>query len=217
MKYTLIERLPGCQAVYKMRDQRSVYPGQWLSSGKDKFPVINSNNQETHFIAAEGSLLPTEFEISGEPLSLAYENKPLLLLADNQAIPLLFFLINQLRLQWGEKQLRSSIYQILLGTNSVFPFRPVPSRFLIADFPAGTIASSQLLEDLALPARLASANDSPGCFIGTLPMMLKQLKFDAFLETAPLVVAMGSSDLLQTTKKLFNEQLTKQFLIAFEN
>ena len=91
MKYTLIERLPGCQAVYKISDQRPVYAGQWLSSGKDKFPVINSNNQETHFIAAEGSLLPTEFEISGEPLSLAYENKPLLLLADNQAIPLLFF------------------------------------------------------------------------------------------------------------------------------
>ena len=87
----------------------------------------------------------------------------------------------------------------------------------MADTPTGTIASSQLLEDLALPARLASLCDLPGCFPGSLSEMLIQLNFDIFKTNDLSIVAIGSNDLLSTTKKLFADQLNKQFFIKFEN
>ena len=71
------------------------------------------------------------------------------------------------------------------------------------------------LEDLALPARLASTSDSPGCFTGSLASMLQQVNFDVFLDQKTSIVAIGSEELLTTTKKLFTGVTNKQFYISF--
>jgi len=216
MTPTFIQQLPGDQVLYSIDDERNILPGQWLTNGNNCYPIFYSSEKVTHFIANETEMFSEEFCISGTALDLPDDGSSLLLLADNQATPIIFFLLNHLRNQCGEKQLRKRIYRILLGSDRAFPFRPVPSRFLMTDIPTGTIASSQLLEDLSLPARLASSNDLPGCFPGTLPEMLKQLNFDAFKANGLSIVAIGSSDLLSTTKKLFADQLNKQFLVKFE-
>jgi len=217
MKAKLIERLPTGLALYQISDNRVLLPGQWLSANKQQFPIFQCSDQLIQFVAPENSSLPDNFEISGAPIKIPENNNPLLLLADNDAIPLLFFLINYLRQKWGEKQLQNRILLILMGTESAFPFLPIPSQILIPDIPVGTIASSQYLEDLSLPARLASTNFSPGCFKGSLSEMMKQLKFDDFIAMKPIVITFGTKDLLDTTKKLFDKQPIKQLLVEFEN
>ena len=217
MAATLLEQLPGDQALYSINDERTILPGQWLSNDEQCYPIFHSSEKITQFVADQSEILPESFNVSGEPLRLPNEDSSLLLLADNQASPLIFFLLNHLRLQWGEKLLRKRVYQILLGSDQAFPFLPIPSRFLIPGIPTGTIASSQLLEDLALPARLASPNDLPGCFPGSLSQLLNQITFGNFKNSELSIVAIGSDDLLATTKKLFAELANKQFLIKFGN
>jgi hypothetical protein len=216
MKPILVEKLPANKALYKVVLDKNILPGQWLSAGHEHFPVFKSSNQETLFLADENVQLPSKFIISGEAIVLPDENRKLLLLADGRANLLLLFLINHLRVQWGDSKLRNRLHLILMGSRSVFPFQLVPSSFLLPDIPAGVIANAQLLEDLELPARLACTCDLPGCYSGTLSKMLRHLNFKKFLESESLIVAIGSKDLLATTKKLFNEQATKQFLINFD-
>ena len=215
MKLTLIERLPGDRALYQINCDETILPGQWLSADNNRFPVFQCADRKIQFVSPERPTLSEKFVISGEPIILPDNDNQLLLLADEEAIPLLFFLIHHLRHQWGEKKLADRVYQILLGTESFFPFTPVPSNFLMPDIPTGIIASSQLLEDFGLPARLASANELPGCFSGSLSTMLNQLNFDTYLQNKTSVIAIGSRDLLDTTKKLFDRRATKQFLIKY--
>ena len=120
--------------------------------------------------------------------------------------------MNHLKEQWGLKILRQRISQILVGTRTAFPFQPVPSRFMITAMPVDTIASSQLFEDLGLPARLASERGAAGCFDGSLCSLLEQLE-DGFIKPETLVVAFGTNELLTTIKKLLEGKTNKQFLI----
>ena len=215
MKATLIERLPGNQAMYQISYNKPVLPGQWLAADNRRFAVFKCSDHQVQFISPESTSVPNTFEVTGEPLVLPDEDKPLLLMADEKAIPLLFYLIHYLRRHWGDKKTVRRIHQVILGAERFFPFKPVPSSFLIPNMPEGVIATSQLLEDLGLPARLACVNYLPGCYTGSLPEMLDQLNLTTFKVNEISVVAIGSSELLETTKKLFDERAIKQFLIEF--
>ncbi|MCP3673911.1 MAG: hypothetical protein GY829_05515, partial [Gammaproteobacteria bacterium] len=135
MNPTLIEQLPDNQALYSINDEKDILPGQWLSNGNSCYPVFYSSETVTHFVANKTALFADEFFVSGTALQVPDDDSPLLLLADNQATPIMFFLLNHLRNQWGEKQLRNRVYKILLGSDRAFPFHPVPSRFLMTDIP----------------------------------------------------------------------------------
>lgn len=214
---TLLEKLPNGLCLYKIPFDKPFYPGQWLSSENRHYTVFNHIDSELLVIAPENKPPSSDLQVSGVPLHIDDENKPLLLLADGLAIPLLLFLVNSLRNQWGIKKLRSRIALILLGTKANFPFLPVPSRFILSGFPADSIASSQLLEDLELPARLASQADLPGCFSGSLGSLLTTLNLDDLIKENTTIVTFGSNQLLAITKKLFTDSTCKLFSVHFEH
>jgi len=55
---------------------------------------------------------------------------------------------------------------VLMGSEIPFPFPSRPSRILLPDIPAGVIAAMPLLDDWAIPSRLASGAGFAGCFDG---------------------------------------------------
>ncbi|MFL6619326.1 MAG: dihydroorotate dehydrogenase electron transfer subunit, partial [Povalibacter sp.] len=57
---------------------------------------------------------------------------------------------------------------VLLGSSTVFPFRPRPSTILVPGIPDGVIACMPMLDEWGVPSRLASSQDLPGCFDGSV-------------------------------------------------
>lgn len=216
MSAILCEKLAAGQALYKIPYTKKIYPGQWISAGNNQYSVFRYSNNELYFIAPRNSSFADEFHRCGEPLFLPDEDKPLILLSDNQAIPLMFFLIHHLLNSWGHKKLRSRVSLILMGVKTDFLFTPVPSVFLLSGFPASTIASAPLLEDWELPARLASCAELPGCYPGSLVSLLMNLDFSDFNKQNSVVVAIGSSRLLQVTKQRFSGDSVKHYLVKFD-
>jgi dihydroorotate dehydrogenase electron transfer subunit len=93
---------------------------------------------------------------------------------------------------------------VLLGSDTLFPFRPRPSVIVVPGIPAGVIACMPLLEEWGIASRLASTADLPGCFEGTVTDLA-----DAWLSSlAPTDLAQvemfscGPTSLLETTATL---------------
>jgi hypothetical protein len=212
---TLIERLPGDQGLFSLDFDETICSGQWLYGDGINYPVYHYANHQAQVIAPLDHKFSRKYQLKGQPIDIANEDRKILLLAENKGIASLLFLMNQLKEQWGLNTLRQRISLILVGTRIAFPFQPVPSRFMITAMPVDTIASSQLFEDLGLPARLASETGAAGCFDGSLCSLLKQLE-DNFIEPETLVVAFGTNELLTTIKKLLDGKTNKQFLINLE-
>ena len=208
----LIEKLPANQGLFSLDFDETICPGQWLYGDGINYPVYHYANHKAQIIAPLNQKFARKYQLKGQPLNIANEDRKILLLAENNGISSLLFLMNQLKQQWGLKILRQRISQILVGTRTTFPFQPVPSRFMITAMPVDTIASSQLFEDLGLPARLASETGAAGCFDGSLCSLLEQLE-ENFIEPETLVVAFGTNKLLTTIKKLLEGKTNKQFLI----
>jgi len=83
-----------------------------------------------------------------------------LLLGGGVGMPPMIFLAAQL------KQDSDSQTLVLLGSEVPFPFTQKPSQIMIPGIPEGVIGTMPLLEDLGIPARLASLQGYPGCFEG---------------------------------------------------
>ena len=83
-----------------------------------------------------------------------------LLLGGGVGIPPMVFLADRLR--------KDSHWQplVLMGSEVPFPFNARPSRFMVPGMPEGIIAAMPLLEDWAVPSRLASLQGYPGCYEG---------------------------------------------------
>ncbi|PCJ49609.1 MAG: hypothetical protein COA74_05505 [Gammaproteobacteria bacterium] len=212
----LVEELPGRQGLFSINTEQVIAPGQWLESEGIKYPIFHYKNEQAQFLAPLKHPLPNRFQLAGQPIELPDDDTKILLLAENQAIPLVLFLIIQLQQLWGKKKLQQRMSKILLASKNEFPFFPVPSRFMIPRMPVGTIASTQLLEDLALPARLASGSGAAGCFDGSLSSLLEEIYGNDYLESNTLVVAIGTNQLSESIKKLLGKNTTKQLFIHFE-
>ncbi|MBL8250700.1 MAG: dihydroorotate dehydrogenase electron transfer subunit [Candidatus Competibacter sp.] len=108
---------------------------------------------------------PREVAVSGpfgEAFDLAAATPRALLLADGDGIAPSVFLARALR----DRQPRTKAFA-LFELAPPLPFRPPPSRIMTPGLPAGVIAALPLLEDWAIPSRLACpAGDVPGCFEG---------------------------------------------------
>ena len=88
---------------------------------------------------------------------------------------------------------------VLMGSEIPFPFRARPSTLLIPGMPAGVIACMPLLEDWAVPSRLASLAGFPGCYEGYVTSLaeawLETLDADAREEVA--IYACGPTPMLK--------------------
>ena len=216
MTNKFIEQLPGEQSLYSVAINKPILPGQWLSSNQQHFPVLYSKQHEAQIITPNNSVIPENLTISGQPLIIPDDGKKLLLFADNKAVPMMFYLIRYLRDHWGMKKLSAVIELILMGTDNDYPFKIVPSTFLLSGMPEASIASAQLLEDWHLPARLATLNYSPGCYTGSVVQFIKQINFQQYLINENRIVVMGTSQLNNVAYKLFNKDNCTHSFLTYE-
>jgi len=63
---------------------------------------------------------------------------------------------------------------VLLGAKASLPGRICPSRFLVTSVPEAAIAGLAALESQGVPARIALAEEHPGCFEGDAVDLLRQ-------------------------------------------
>ncbi len=171
-------------------------PGQCLSmdDGSRLWPMrdVRAGQLEALSVGAmpPGSALCA---IAGEPLDPP--EGEILLLAEGLGLAPLIQLCERLR---GHQQSLLTAYE----TGDMLPFRPRPSRFMVEGLPAGVIAAIPLLEDWAIPSRLASPAGLPGCFEGRLDEML------ADLFALATVVAFGEPTFLDRIRSCRPEALT---------
>ncbi|MDH5300893.1 MAG: hypothetical protein OEW58_05970 [Gammaproteobacteria bacterium] len=57
---------------------------------------------------------------------------------------------------------------VLLQLSAATPFSLRPSQFMVQGLPPGVIAAAPLLEDWGIASRIASEDDLPGCFSGSV-------------------------------------------------
>lgn len=99
----------------------------------------------------------------GEPFDLLAATPRALLLADNDGLAEIVFLARTLR----DRHPRVKPFALFELTPPL-PFRPQPSKMVVAGLPAGVIGALPLLEDWAIPSRIACPTDEqPGCLTGT--------------------------------------------------
>ena len=216
MSAILLEKLPNNLALYKIAMEEIPQTGQWLTANDKNFALFNYVDGHAQFIASENECFPEKLILTGDILNIEDDESSLLMFADSRAVPLLFFIINQLKTQWGIKRLRAKTSIILMGGDNSFPFIPIPSQIMIPGFSDEIIASSQLLEDFSMPARLACLKSSPGCYDGTLDNMLDEINFHRLIDEDSTILCFGSNSLVQKAKKLFSASCNKQFYVNFE-
>ncbi|MGH8304349.1 MAG: dihydroorotate dehydrogenase electron transfer subunit, partial [Steroidobacteraceae bacterium] len=122
-----------------------------------------------------------------------------LLIGGGVGIPPMVFLAERLRAAGAAwKPL------VLMGSEIPFPFRTRPSTLIVPGMPAGTIACMPLLEEWAVPSRLASRSDFPGCFSGFVTELADA--WLASLSAAELheleIFACGPTAMLEASAKL---------------
>ncbi len=92
-----------------------------------------------------------------------HENHPRpLLISENQGLAATVFLASKLRLN------KNCWPFIIMDSETTFPFRAMPSQFMIPGIPDGITAAMPLLEDWNIPSRLTSSQNLPGCFDGSI-------------------------------------------------
>ncbi len=92
--------------------------------------------------------------------------RPLLIMASNQAIATALYLSQQLR--------KSFQIQVLLHSDTDFPFIVKPAHFIWPGAPAEAIGAATLLEDWQIPNRLCHTPFRPGCYEGSLEEFLTE-------------------------------------------
>ncbi|NIR59819.1 MAG: dihydroorotate dehydrogenase electron transfer subunit [Gammaproteobacteria bacterium] len=97
----------------------------------------------------------------GHPFALDPQRPRALLVGGGVGIPPMVFLAETMRRQRGGWD-----PLVLMGSEVPFPFKPRPSKFVVAGMPPGAIAAMPLMEDWGIPSRLASAQGFPGCHEG---------------------------------------------------
>lgn len=88
---------------------------------------------------------------------------PLVLVGSDLGVPAVLFLA---------EQLPADPHLVLLGGAEPPPFRPVPSTFMLEGLPSHAIAAAPALEAGGIPSRIASTQDRPGCFEGSVVELL---------------------------------------------
>ena len=122
-----------------------------------------------------------------------------LLIGGGVGIPPMVFLADNLRKIKGA-------YDpfVIMGSEVPFPFKPVPSKYMVPGMPDGVIAAMPLMEDWNIPSRLASQQDIPGCHNGYVTEVadnwLQQLDQEQLKQVT--VFACGPHPMLESVAKL---------------
>ena len=140
------------------------------------------------------------------PIGLPFEahmDRPRpLLIGGGVGIPPMVFLADSLRAIKGAYQ-----PLVIMGSEVPFPFAPRPSRFVVPGIPDGTIAAMPLMEDWAIPSRLASLQGYPGCIEGYVTELARHW-LDALSEAQRREVAVfacGPHPMLEAVARLAHE------------
>lgn len=134
-------------------------------------------------------------EPSGEFFVLPENEIKPLLIADETGLPSIIYLAEQIKQGCKIQPL------VLLFSGSIYPFTPIPSQFVVSDFPAAVLAACPMLEDKKIPSRLICENFLPGCYEGSLSDFLAELP-DAFFSAATMeVFAMGEKNMLENVRQ----------------
>ncbi|MEW6764395.1 MAG: hypothetical protein AB1344_01240 [Pseudomonadota bacterium] len=174
-------------------------PGQCLQLDDDArlWPMreARAGRLETLAKAAISATTVTPLALAGHPVEPIESD--LLILAEGLGLAPLIHLCEQLR---GGPESLLATYE----TTHSLPFRPRPSRFMVGGLPVGVIAAIPLLEDWAIPSRLACPEGMPGCFEGGLDEML------AGLSTPATVIAFGDATFLARIKAAWPQAITRE-------
>jgi len=135
----------------------------------------------------------------GRPFKLAdYRPRPLLI-GGGVGIPPMLFLAEHMRA-------RQVTPLVLMGSEVPFPFRARPSTLLVPGMPSDVIAAMPLLEDWAVPSRLASQAGFPGCFDGFVTELARRwLTTSAVAHAEVEVFACGPTPMLRAVARLAEE------------
>ncbi|MBA3564768.1 MAG: dihydroorotate dehydrogenase electron transfer subunit [Gammaproteobacteria bacterium] len=98
----------------------------------------------------------------GKPFEPHRDRPRPLLIGGGVGIPPMIFLAERLKPD-AQSEYRPLV---LMGSEIPFPFRARPSAILVSGMPDGVIAGMPLLDEWAVPSRLASWSDFPGCHAG---------------------------------------------------
>lgn len=96
----------------------------------------------------------------GTPFKIDLSRPRALLIGGGVGMPPMIFLAETLKNLLGSKPFA------ILGSEVPFPFSSRPSTIMVPGMPDGVIAAMPLLEDWAIPSRLASLQGYTGCFEG---------------------------------------------------
>ncbi|BCN94115.1 hypothetical protein THMIRHAM_19000 [Thiomicrorhabdus immobilis] len=94
---------------------------------------------------------------------------PVLILGDGLYMANAFALAKHRSLQTA-----NTVTNVILASETAFPFMVKPARYLMNEMPAEAIGASTLLEDWHIQNRLASQQGLPGCFEGSIDEMFTE-------------------------------------------
>jgi hypothetical protein len=151
---------------------KAALPGHYVIIDK-KFACYvlgQQNGLEIIVDASEMDYLQTkkQVEISslqGEAFSLPNKNQLYLVTAEDEGLSAVVFYCKKYRAEFHGL--------VLVGSSKTFPFAPCPSKLVIPSLPSNVIASIPLLEDWGVPNRLASIQEAPGVYEGTVEDLAK--------------------------------------------
>ncbi|MGD2112615.1 MAG: dihydroorotate dehydrogenase electron transfer subunit, partial [Gammaproteobacteria bacterium] len=137
----------------------------------------------------------------GKPFTPDRSRPRTLLLGGGVGIPPMIFLADRLRADRHWQPL------VLMGSEVPFPFSAHPSRFVVPGMPEGVIAAMPLLEDWAVPSRLASLQGYPGCHEGYITDLARHWldTLDSAARTETSLYACGPHPMLAATARLAHE------------
>ena len=125
-----------------------------------------------------------------------------LLIADELGLPSIIFLAEKIK---SISKLQPLVF-LCSSEKTSFPFTPVPSQFVVSNFPMGVLAACPMLEDKGIPSRLISEKLMPGCFDGNMTELLRELP-DAFFDEAEIeVFVAGKKEILDDVKVFANKR-----------
>ncbi|AUI67903.1 hypothetical protein [Beggiatoa leptomitoformis] len=140
----------------------NILPVMRVNPAQQTLDVLCSANAALYQIGTQyvATLLHKPFIVFQSPITL--------LIAENNYIASLVFLVNRLRVQ---QQAQTMV--CFLTAEAAFPFKPRPSQIFLPAMPDGVIAAMPLLDDWGVVSRLAHEDDLVGCYAGHIVALIR--------------------------------------------
>lgn len=170
-----------CQSIFaRLRCDSlpdEIRPGSFLAINDRTLYIsdLEQNNQVlevcVHGMNAEAELGENEFnaELYVSTSALCAENQPVLVTANVEQLGAFVLAARRMRRLCNAEK---SMF-VLVGEGA-FPFKLVPSKFVVRSVPSHVMAGIPLLEDWGLPSRLVSSACVPGTYEGSIEEFIEE-------------------------------------------